>query len=90
MSGTILYQPDEQASIRRASETEAFRVFLDFSQYPAWTMAPLVEPQGGVRVQVADLRFGTPRQPGFIAIAILDSKSRVVRSWFSFLQPTIR
>ena len=83
-AGTIFYQPEETAAIEPASKTEPFRVFLNFSQYPIWTVTPVPEPAGGVRAQVVDLRFGTPRDPGFTAIAILDQQSRVIRSWFSF------
>jgi inner membrane protein len=83
-AGEIFYQPDNTAAIRRASETEAFRVFLDFSQYPVWTVTPVSDPPNGISVEVCDLRFGTPRQPGFTATAILDAQLRVTRSWFSF------
>ena len=51
---------------------------------------PELDPPGFLRVQMVDLRFGTPRQPGFMAVAILDEQSRVVRSWFSFLRATPR
>jgi len=90
MLGTSFYQPNDNAVIRIASATEAFRVFLDFSQYPVWTIAPELDQPGGLRVQMVDLRFGTPREPGFMAVAILDEQSRVVRSWFSFLRATPR
>jgi inner membrane protein len=90
MLGTSFYQPNDNAVIHIASGTEAFRVFLDFSQYPVWTIAPELDRPGGLRVQMVDLRFGTPRRPGFVAVAILDEQSRVVRSWFSFLRATPR
>jgi len=90
MLGTSFYQPEDIAVIRLASQTEPFRVFLDFSQYPVWTITPELDSPGNLRVQMVDLRFGTPRQPGFAAIAIVDAQSRVVRSWFSFLKATPR
>jgi inner membrane protein len=89
-TGTIFYQPGDSPAIRRASETEAFQAFLEFAQYPVWTVTPLQEPPNGVQVQVSDLRFGTPQQPGFTSTAILDEQSRVIRSWFSFTRPTVR
>jgi inner membrane protein len=84
-AGTIFYLPDAEAAIRAASSSEPFRGFLEFSQFPVWTVTPLSEPPNGVRVQATDLRFGTPRQPGFRAVATLDAESHIVRSWFSFL-----
>src|SRR5262249_47997535 len=90
MLGTSFYQPNDNEIVRIASRTEAFRVFLDFSQYPVWTITPALDPPEFLRVQMVDLRFGTPRQPGFMAVAILDKQSRVVRSWFSFLRATPR
>jgi len=89
-AGVIFYRPEAEPVIHLASDTEPFRAFLDFSQYPAWTVTPLSDPPNGVQVQATDLRFGTPRQPGFRAVAILDGDSRVVRSWFSFLRVTPR
>ena len=89
-AGAIFYQPDNAAAIRRAEATEDFRAFLDFSQFPAWTLTPVSDPPGGLRVQVTDLRFGTPARPGFTAVAILDGEGRVVSSWFSFLTRTPR
>jgi len=90
MFSTSFYQPDNIAIIRIVSKTEPFRVFLDFSQYPVWTITPELDSPGFLRVQMIDLRFGTPRNPGFAAIAIVDEQSRVVRSWFSFARVTPR
>jgi inner membrane protein len=89
-AGTLFYQPDESEAMRLASQTEPFRVFLDFAQFPAWTVTPVFEPPGGLRVQLTDLRFGTPRRPGFTAVALLDGRSQVTRSWFSFSRPVLR
>src|SRR5206468_11237100 len=64
MLGASFYQPDDIAIIRLVSQTEPFRVFLDFSQYPVWTITPELDSPGHLRVQMTDLRFGTPRNPG--------------------------
>lgn len=84
-TGPFFYQSDKSAAINRASETEAFRTFKTFAQYPLWTVTPVYDPPNGVRIQLCDMRFGTPRRGGFKAIAILDSQLKVVRSEFSFL-----
>jgi hypothetical protein len=41
-------------------------------------------------VQLIDLRFGTPEQPGFVATAILDASGMVRESKFGFGLPAGR
>jgi len=83
-TGPFYYRAEDSPAVRRASETEAFQVFQAFTQYPIWTVIPVSDPPNGFRVQLSDMRFGTPRRGGFRTIAILDSKLRVVSSRFSF------
>ena len=83
-TGPFFYRAEDSAALRRAAETKAFQVFQAFAQYPLWTVTPISDPPNGSRVQLSDMRFGTPRRGGFTAIAILDSQLRVVNSWFSF------
>ena len=73
--------PEDGEAIRSARETEVFRDFLAFSQFPAWTVTPVSEPANGFRVEATDLRFNG----GFRATAILDGQRKVVRAWFEFL-----
>ena len=86
--GRIFYKPEpdprQTAAAAAARKTEAFRAFLDFSQYPYWRFSDLDQPPNGILVEVTDLRFGTPVRPGFVASAIVDSDGRVVESGFSF------
>jgi inner membrane protein len=83
-TGPFFYRAEDSAAVRRAAETEPFKVFAAFAQYPIWTVTPLSDPPNGSRVQLSDMRFGTPRRGGFRTIAILDSQLRVVSSRFSF------
>jgi inner membrane protein len=79
-AGRLLYRPEigppEAAAMAAARRTEAFRVFLNFAQYPYWSFTPL--ENHGMRVEVTDLRFG------FAATAIMDRSGRVVESGFSY------
>jgi Predicted membrane-bound metal-dependent hydrolases len=84
-TGPFYYKAEDSPALRSASVTEPFRIFQDFAQYPIWTVTPVSDPPNGVRVQLSDMRFGTPRQGGFRAIAVLDSQLRVQSSKFSFL-----
>ena len=83
-TGPFFYRAEDSPALRRASETEPFKIFGAFAQYPIWTVTPISDPPNGSRVQLTDMRFGSPRRGGFKAIAILDSQQRVVSSWFSF------
>lgn len=90
-NGRTLYKPEpgpaEAAAWEAASRTEAFQVFLQFSQYPLRRFTPLEEPRNGMRVEVMDLRFGTPPRPRFVATALVGEDGRVRRSWFTYNPP---
>jgi hypothetical protein len=77
------------AALAALRGTEVFQVFLDFSQFPFWRITP-DGPGNAIRVEVLDLRFGDPNEPGFVTTAILDSENRPVRAWFDFGLPKAR
>jgi inner membrane protein len=75
--GVILYKPEPGPEIKRAAEIEQFRIFLGFAQWPLWSVTPVAEPEGGVKVKLVDLRFGD--SGSFFAVStILDAGRRVV------------
>ena len=82
--GRVFPKPDPSPALEAARGTDVFRRYLRFSQWPAWRVTPVDEPEGGVRVDVVDLRFGTPVDPRFAAQAVVDAAGRVVNSGFSF------
>lgn len=86
--GQILYKPEasptELAAASAARRTKAFEVFLNFSQYPFWRFTPTDAPEGGIRVEAMDLRFGAPPHPVFVATAIVGPDGRVERSTFDY------
>lgn len=90
-AGHIFYQPElgpaETVAWEAARRSEAFRVFLQFAQYPLRRFYRLEEPEAGLRVEAMDLRFGNPGRPRFVAVAIVDFDGRVRRSSFGFLPP---
>jgi inner membrane protein len=71
-------------AIEAARKTSTFRTFLNFSAFPLWRVTPVSDPEGGSKVEVFDLRFGNPSQPGFHAEAIVDASNRVLHSAFGF------
>jgi inner membrane protein len=78
--GALYYKPESRAAIVRASQTQAFRVFTAFSQWPAWSVTPVADPEGAVMVKAADLRFGPPESSHFAAAAVVDAGGNVLRS----------
>jgi inner membrane protein len=88
-AGTIFYKaqpgPAETAAAKAALETDAFRAFTNFSQFPLWRFSAAEdEEQPAIRVEAMDLRFGDPANPRFMASAIVAPDGRVLRSGFSF------
>lgn len=82
--GQVFLKAAPAPAIDAANQTSTFREYLRFSQFPLWRALPAPDVAGGTRVEVMDLRFGTPVSPGFVCTAILDSQLRVIRSWFQF------
>jgi inner membrane protein len=63
-----------------ALRTPPFEVFSSWSQLPFWEVTPVQE---GVRLDLIDLRFGTPNGPGFASVsAIVDRAGKVLRAGF--------
>ena len=83
-SGRIFYKPAAGPEIEAARRTLVFRRFLEFAQFPLWRLVPMNEPEGAVRVEAMDLRFGEPPDKRFVATAILDRKLNVQHAWFTF------
>jgi len=71
-------------AIQAANNSQVFRDFFNFSQFPLERTLPLADPGGATRVEALDMRFGTPAQPGFQATADVNSRLQVVRAWFAF------
>ena len=83
-TAAIFHKPDPDPALDIARDTPVFQRYLEFSQYPFWRVLPVSEPESGKQVDVMDMRFGTPQEPGFIATAILNNRLQVVKTWFEF------
>jgi inner membrane protein len=82
--GRIEYEPEPNPALDTAQRTAAFRVFGSFNQLPFWRVTP--EPEG-TRVELIDLRFGTPERPGFEASTLVDASGQPHHAVFSFGTP---
>jgi inner membrane protein len=85
-SGRAFYKPEWSPDFDAVGKTWPFQVFLDFNHYPLWRRTPLSEPEGARRVELFDLRFGDPVQPGFVASAEVLANGRVEQPRISFGQ----
>ena len=83
-AGKVFLKAEPSAATAAANRSPVFREYLEFPQFPLWRALPDAEIDGGTRVEVMDLRFGTPLSPGFVCTAIIDRQLRVIRSWFVF------
>lgn len=70
-------------AIEAVRGSEAFRIFIDFDQLPFWKVTPSAD---GTRVELIDLRFGSPQYPGFEASARVDVNGAVHDARVSFLR----
>jgi len=86
--GRVFFRPEpgpaEATAWEAARRTRDFEVFLQFARYPFRRFSPLAEPEGGLRVEAMDLRFGDPAAEAFAARAEVGPEGRVRRSGFAF------
>jgi inner membrane protein len=74
--GRIEYPTVKSAAIDAARTTDPFQVLEKFSQVPFWKVSPAGDD---VLVELIDLRFGTPRNPGFATASALVTPDGQVR-----------
>jgi inner membrane protein len=82
--GRIEYTPPPSPAIDAARRTRAFEVFGRFNQLPFWRTTPVVD---GTLVELIDLRFGTPQNPGFEARTVVDAAGVANDARFTFGNP---
>ncbi|HYA16163.1 MAG TPA: metal-dependent hydrolase [Bryobacteraceae bacterium] len=83
-------KPERTPAMLAAMETRPFRNFLGFVLYPIWAIEPVPDQPHITRVRLVDLRFGTPPEPGFEAVATVTDQNRVTDSLFTFGTPQPR
>jgi len=79
------YKPPVTPALQSASRLEPFRYFRYFARFPLWSVQPVFgEDAQRKRVELTDLRFGTPGAGSFHSIALEDDRNQVIASWFTF------
>ena len=74
--GHLDYPTQSSGAIDAAKTTAPFQILQQFNQLPFWKVSPAGD---AVLVELIDLRFGTPRQPGFAAVSALVNPQGQVR-----------
>jgi inner membrane protein len=79
------FKPAVTASIENAKKEEPFRYFRYFARFPIWSEAPVdLDGRTGKRIELTDLRFGTPGAGSFHCIALEDDRNQVLQTWFTY------
>jgi hypothetical protein len=82
---TTFYKPEITPALQSAEAQPEFAYMSYFSRFPVWSVAPLETAHGeGQRVELTDLRFGTPGAGAFHCVAVVDAAGRVRNSWFTY------
>lgn len=83
--GPAFQKPLADPAIEAARQTGTFQTFLEFSQFPLWRVSPSADPPGSRVVEVFDMRFGTPLDPGFaVSSALVTGQGKVLSTFFQF------
>jgi inner membrane protein len=78
-SGETFQKPEMSPAIAAAARLTEFKVLLGFSKFPLWSVVPVPQPQGSVRVEVRDMRFG------FAVETVVDANNRAAGATFRFI-----
>ena len=80
----VFHKAAPNPAVAAAIQSPVFADFLRFAQFPIWRVLPDPDGGAGQRVEVMDMRFGTPLRPGFVVGALVSPEMRVTGARFSF------
>ncbi|HEY4362038.1 MAG TPA: metal-dependent hydrolase [Bryobacteraceae bacterium] len=76
--GRVDYPTKSSPAIDAARTTEPFQIFEQFDQLPFWKVSSASD---AIKVELIDMRFGTPSKPGFfVATALVTQDGHVLES----------
>ena len=76
-SGKEFFKAEPSPRIEAAKHTREFDSLVRYSSFPLWKVTAGSDPQSRARVELFDLRFGTPASPGLQASGFVDGSNRV-------------
>ncbi len=81
----VFYKIPVTPALAAAKQEEAFRFVSYFARFPVWSVVPVsLENGSGWRVELTDLRFGTPGSGSFASVALESGKAQVLESSFGW------
>jgi inner membrane protein len=84
-NAATFYKPSLSSSLKAVEAIDPFRYFLYFSRFPVWSIEPVIGVNTrGTRLDLTDLRFGTPGAGSFHCVAYENERNQVVESRFTY------
>jgi inner membrane protein len=84
-NAAVFYKPPPTKALANVQREEPFRYFLYFARFPVWSQQPVIWNEAeSRRIELTDLRFGSPGAGNFHCVAIEDAAGRVLESWFTY------
>lgn len=79
------FKPAVTPALELVANRPEFRYLRYFSRFPVWSVEPVALQDGeGTRLELSDLRFGSPGVGAFHCVALVDSHNQVLGSWFTY------
>ncbi len=79
------YKPAVTTTLEAARSADPFRYFLYFARFPVWSLGPVTgEHSRGTRLDLTDLRFGTPGAGSFHCIGYESAGNQLVAKSFTY------
>ena len=71
--------------LERVNSTPPFHYLLYFARFPVWSIQPVLLNEGeGTRLELTDLRFGTPGSGSFHCVALQNRNGQLLLFTFTF------
>ncbi len=84
-TAAIFYKPPVDARLKTVQTMDPFRYFLYFARFPVWSIEPVVgATTRGTRLDLTDLRFGTPGSGSFHCVAYENQLNQVIEKRFTY------
>jgi len=79
------YKPAATPTLEAARTIDPFRYFLYFSRFPVWSLQPVIgQSTRGTRLDLTDLRFGSPGSGSFHCVAYANEANQIVEKRFTY------
>lgn len=84
-NAATFYKPSLSPSLKTVEAVDPFRYFLYFSRFPVWSIEPVIGTNTrGTRLDLTDLRFGTPGAGSFHCVAYQNDRNQLMESKFTY------